>query len=62
MKCSKRGGGKQEKKPCRPDELKEFLKGKVITLDCGHKFTLHHLSNTMIMTCDGKTQCHNCFY
>ena len=40
-------------------ELLHFLKGKRITLDCGHHFTVHNLSNTLILHCDGITECHN---
>jgi hypothetical protein len=42
-------------------ELKEFLKNKRILLDCKHHFTLHPFSNTLVMTADGKTYCHNCY-
>ena len=41
-------------------ELKKLLKGKVIILDCGHRFCLHPWSNTLILTSDGKSCCHNC--
>jgi hypothetical protein len=40
-------------------ELLEFLKDKRITLSCGHHFTIHNLSNTMIVYNDGHTECHN---
>ena len=40
-------------------ELLEYLKGKRITLDCGHHFTIHHFSLTMIVYNDGQTNCHN---
>jgi hypothetical protein len=40
-------------------ELREFLKDKRITLSCGHHFTIHNLSNTMIVYNDGHTKCHN---
>ena len=40
------------------EELKELLKQYRITLDCGHKFCLHNLSNTMVITADGETICH----
>ena len=40
-------------------ELIELLKGKRITLGCGHHYQVHPLSNTMIIHCDGVTECHN---
>lgn len=40
------------------EELKAFLKNKVVILDCGHRFCLHPFSNTMIMQASGKTECH----
>ena len=43
------------------DELKTFLKGKVIILDCGHRFCLHPFSNTLVITCTGKTYCSECY-
>ena len=43
------------------DELRDLLKDKVIILDCGHRFTLHPWSNTLVITADGQTYCHNCF-
>lgn len=43
------------------EELKQFLKGKFIILDCGHRFTTHQWSNTLILTSEGKTFCHNCY-
>jgi len=42
-------------------ELHNFLKGKRITLDCGHKYCLHPFSNTMVILADGKTFCHECY-
>lgn len=49
------------RKPLPLAELKNFLKNKVIILDCGHRFCLHPLSNTLVVTNDGKTCCHNCY-
>jgi hypothetical protein len=46
------------KKPITSPELLEFLKDKRIALSCGHRFTIHNLSNTMIVYSDGKTKCH----
>ena len=40
-------------------ELIEFLKGKRITLSCGHHYQLHPFSNTMIVYNDGQTNCHS---
>ena len=42
-------------------DLKRFLKHKKIVLDCGHRFTLHPWSNTLVITAQGKTYCHNCY-
>lgn len=50
---------KPAKQEITSKELLEFLKGKRITLNCGHHFTIHSLSNTMIVYNDGKTECHN---
>ena len=47
------------KKQITSAELLEFLRDKRITLSCGHHFTIHNLSNTMIVYNDGKTNCHN---
>jgi hypothetical protein len=47
------------KKQITSAELLEFLKYKRITLSCGHHFTIHNLSNTMIVYNDGQTNCHN---
>ncbi len=30
-------------------------------LDCGHYYQLHPLSNTMVIHCDGTTECSNCY-
>lgn len=42
-------------------ELLELIRGNRIVLDCGHRFTLHPLSNTLILTCTGETMCHSCY-
>jgi hypothetical protein len=47
------------KKRIASRELLEFLKDKRINLSCGHRFTIHNLSNTMIVYNDGHTKCHN---
>jgi len=49
------------KKQITSYELKELLKGKRIKLGCGHHYQLHPLSNTMVIHCDGTTECHNCY-
>jgi hypothetical protein len=51
-----------KKKKITPKELKDFLKYKVILLDCGHRFSLHVFSNTLIVYNDGKMVCHSCGY
>jgi hypothetical protein len=50
----------KKKMKITPKELKDFLKYKVLELDCGHKFQLHPFSNTMIVYNNGKMECHNC--
>jgi hypothetical protein len=45
-----------------PDEFRAWLRGKKFILDCGHRFCIHPLSNTMIVHDDGMTQCHSCGY
>ena len=42
-------------------ELLRILKNIRVTLDCGHHFTLHPLSNTLVITAEGRTYCHNCY-
>ena len=49
----------RSKKQITSSELLEFLKDKRITLSCGHHFTIHNFSNTMIVQNDGQTKCHN---
>lgn len=56
---------KKKKEPRREitaDELREFLKDKRVTMDCGRKFCIHPLSDTMIIYCTGQIVCHNCGY
>lgn len=43
-------------------DLIVFLKYRRLILDCGHKFCLHPLSNTLVLTCDGKCYCHECYF
>jgi hypothetical protein len=41
--------------------LRITLQDKAVILDCGHRFCMHHFSNTIIITPEGKTFCHNCY-
>jgi hypothetical protein len=50
---------KPAKKEISSKELIDLLKGKRIRLDCGHFHTQHNLSNTLILTADGRTFCHS---
>ena len=49
----------KKKQEITSKELKEILKVYRVTLDCGHRYQLHPFSNTMIIHCDGTTECHN---
>jgi len=42
-------------------DLKSLLAGKTFILDCGHRFTLHPWSNTLVMTASGTSCCHECY-
>jgi len=44
------------------EEFRGYLKDKRIIMDCGARFCIHNLSNTMIIRCDGSIVCHNCGY
>ena len=50
---------KKKKQEITSKELLEFLKDKRLTCTCGHHFSIHSLSNTLIVYNDGTTQCHN---
>jgi len=52
------------KKQLTPYDLIGLLRGKVITLSCGHKYFLNKggLGKTMIVYADGTTACHDCGY
>lgn len=50
---------KPAKQEITTKELIAFLKGKRLTLDCGHHHQQHNLSNTLVLTADGQTGCHN---
>lgn len=49
------------KKRISARELREFLKDKRVVCDCGHRFTIHNLSVTLIITADGTIRCHHCY-
>jgi hypothetical protein len=53
------------KKPVKPvissPEAVKLLAPFRIKLDCGHWFQVHPLSNTLVITADGKTYCHSCY-
>jgi len=49
------------KKETTADELRKLLQDKRVILDCGHRFCLHPFSNTLVITVEGKTYCHNCY-
>ena len=49
------------KKETTADELRKLLQDKRVILDCGHRFCLHNLSNTLVITANGMTYCHNCY-
>ena len=51
-----------KREEARAIDLIVFLKGRRLIMDCGHKFCLHTLSNTLVMTCDGKCYCHECYF
>ena len=56
-------GRKQKKrKEISASDLRNYLKDKRVTMDCGSKFCIHPFSNTMIIHCDGKIICHSCGY
>jgi hypothetical protein len=40
---------KEKRKEITADELREFLKDKRMKMDCGSKFCLHNLSNTIFI-------------
>lgn len=50
---------KPAKEEITTKEIVAFLKGKRITLDCGHHYTVHNLSNTMLLHADGTSECHS---
>ena len=54
--------GTAKKEETSAIDLIVFLKGRRLIMDCGHKFCLHPLSNTMVLTCNGKCYCHECYF
>ncbi|KPA16085.1 cytoplasmic protein [Candidatus Magnetomorum sp. HK-1] len=56
---------KKDKSVMQSDDLlmllKIALKDKYVILDCGHRFCMHHFSNTFVLTADGQTFCHSCY-
>lgn len=52
---------KNKRREMSSAELKKLLRNRVVHLECSHRFCLHPLSNTMIITADGKVYCHNCY-
>jgi hypothetical protein len=49
------------KKRITPRGISEFLKGKIVVLDCGHKYSLNKrgFGKTMIIYADGASNCHD---
>ena len=54
--------GTTKKEDASASDLIVFLQGRRLIMDCGHKFCLHPLSNTLVMTCNGKCYCHECYF
>ncbi|WP_319526188.1 hypothetical protein [uncultured Desulfosarcina sp.] len=50
-----------KRKEIKAEKLRKMLKDYRIILDCGHKHCQHNFSNTMVITAEGKTLCHNCY-
>ena len=42
-------------------ELREFLVGKRIRLECGHHFCVHPLSKILVLTAKGHGLCAECW-
>ncbi|MFA6348655.1 MAG: hypothetical protein WCX06_00515 [Candidatus Paceibacterota bacterium] len=49
------------KKQVTTREVVDFLKGKTVVLDCGHKYSLNKggYGKTMIIYADGGSNCHD---
>jgi hypothetical protein len=54
--------GTAKREESSASDLIDFLKGRRLIMDCGHKFCLHPLSNTLVLTCNGKCFCHECYF
>ena len=54
--------GTAKKEEASASDLIVFLKGQRLIMDCGHKFCLHPLSSTLVLTCNGKCYCHECYF
>jgi len=52
---------KNKRRKMRPDELLALLENRVLLLGCGHRFCLHPLSNTLVITAEGRIYCFNCY-
>ena len=52
---------KTDRKEITAKELVEWLKDKRVTCDCGHKHCQHFLSNTLVVTAEGKVYCSECY-
>lgn len=50
---------KKKKKEITADELLMWLKDKRVITHTDRKFCLHNLSNTLIITCEGKVMTHH---
>jgi DNA-directed RNA polymerase subunit RPC12/RpoP len=53
---------RKPKKTITAQELRDWLKYKRVKCDCGHRFTIHNLSNTLIILNTGEIRCHECGY
>ena len=53
---------KKPRKVITMKELDKLLENTRVRLDCGHHWTKHNFSNTMIITAEGKSSCHNCYW
>lgn len=53
---------KKPKRVITAKELIRILENTRVRLDCGHHHTQHRLSNTMVVTAEGKAMCHECYF
>jgi len=51
----------KEQKQVTTNEMVDFLKGKTIVLDCGHKYSFNKggFGKTMIVYANGLSNCHD---